>query len=120
MEQSKWHMQLHEGRESALPATLEPVGYVKGVSAEKVRDVCIDIASPLSFPPSYPVAFLSSFPPLSLHFFFFLLSAPSRSRHLPLGLDRNRRQSRNQHIGAEKKGNEATHPVQSDGHAVQE
>uniref|UniRef100_A0AAV1UNG1 ER membrane protein complex subunit 4 n=1 Tax=Peronospora matthiolae TaxID=2874970 RepID=A0AAV1UNG1_9STRA len=35
MEQSKWHMQLHEGRESALASNLEPVGYVKGVTAEK-------------------------------------------------------------------------------------
>ncbi|KAF4323321.1 hypothetical protein BBO99_00003342 [Phytophthora kernoviae] len=35
MEQRKWHMQLNEGRESDLPHRLEPVGYCKGVSADK-------------------------------------------------------------------------------------
>ncbi|KAE9330870.1 hypothetical protein PR003_g15221 [Phytophthora rubi] len=35
MEQRKWHLQLNEGRESDLPHRLEPVGYCKGVSADK-------------------------------------------------------------------------------------
>ncbi|POM64999.1 Hypothetical protein PHPALM_19386 [Phytophthora palmivora] len=35
MEQRKWCMQLNEGRESDLPHRLAPVGYVKGVSADK-------------------------------------------------------------------------------------
>ncbi|KAI9911831.1 hypothetical protein PsorP6_009385 [Peronosclerospora sorghi] len=35
MEQRKWSLPLHDGRESDLPRELEPVGYVKGVSANK-------------------------------------------------------------------------------------
>ncbi|TDH68477.1 hypothetical protein CCR75_001423 [Bremia lactucae] len=35
MEQRKWHVQLNDGRESDLPHKLEPVGYVKRISASK-------------------------------------------------------------------------------------
>ncbi|KAF1785101.1 Protein of unknown function DUF1077, TMEM85 [Phytophthora cactorum] len=55
MEQRKWHMQLNEGRESDLPHRLEPVGYVKGVSVDKVR-----LWSPLLCPHSSSNAFPNS------------------------------------------------------------
>ncbi|GMG15903.1 unnamed protein product [Phytophthora fragariaefolia] len=44
MEQRKWHVQLSEGRESDLPQRLEPVGFCRGVSTDKV--------APPHFPPS--------------------------------------------------------------------
>ncbi|CAH0475546.1 unnamed protein product [Peronospora belbahrii] len=35
MEQRKWHIQLHESRESTLPSKLEPIGYMKGFVFDK-------------------------------------------------------------------------------------
>lgn len=37
MEARKWHVELNEARESDLPQRLEPVGYCRGVTADKVR-----------------------------------------------------------------------------------
>lgn len=33
----KWHLELNEARESDIPHRLEPVGYARGITAEKVR-----------------------------------------------------------------------------------
>ena len=45
MEPRKWHMQFNDGRESD---SLEPVGYVKGVSFNKVRVLSSPSPSPVS------------------------------------------------------------------------
>lgn len=37
MEARKWHIELNEAREGDLPQRLEPVGYCRGATAEKVR-----------------------------------------------------------------------------------
>lgn len=37
MEARKWHLELNEARESDLPQRLEPVGYCRGATADKVR-----------------------------------------------------------------------------------
>lgn len=33
----KWHLELNEARESDIPHRLEPVGFARGITAEKVR-----------------------------------------------------------------------------------
>jgi len=37
MEARKWHLELSDARESDLPQRLEPVGYCRGATADKVR-----------------------------------------------------------------------------------
>lgn len=50
----KWHVELNEARESDLPGRLEPIGFCKGIIAEKVRGCCILIGSFVALP-SYRV-----------------------------------------------------------------
>ena len=74
MEQSKWHMQLHEGRESALPATLEPVGYVKASLLKRYETCALtSLRLSLSLPLTLLLSSPHSPPSLSISFFFFYL-----------------------------------------------
>lgn len=46
----KWHVELNEARESDLPGRLEPIGFCRGIVAEKVRGSCIWIGSFVALP----------------------------------------------------------------------